>query len=160
MIFSENNYGRLAATGLLLLWVAVGSAAMILMTDGAHLIGHGISSLLYVIRPVVVVPGLLWLLPSALGSLRDVSEIVRYDYTPIPKQLIVTVVLLSVALGAMAIIANQIYLLPYFKRLGPPWAAMTAPVLSMAVLVAIAVTYAGAAAWFAIFPAIASDRNA
>jgi len=29
MIFSENNYGRLAATGLLLLWVAVGSAAMI-----------------------------------------------------------------------------------------------------------------------------------
>ena len=101
------------------------------MTDGAHLIGHGISSLLYVIRPVVVVAGLLWLLPSALGSLRDVSEIVRYDYTPIPKPLIITVMLLSVALGAMAVIANQIYLLPYFKTLGLPWAAMTAPVLSI-----------------------------
>lgn len=51
MIFSENNYGRLEATALLLLWVAVGAAAMILMMDGAHLIGRGISSLRYVIRP-------------------------------------------------------------------------------------------------------------
>jgi hypothetical protein len=160
MIFSENNYGRLEATALLLHWVAVGAAAMILMTDGAHLIGHGISSLWYVIRPVVVIGGLVWLLPAALASLGEVREIVRYDYSPIPKQLIITLVLLGVALGAVVIITHQICLLPYFEKFSLPWRAVTAPVLSMAVLVAIAVSYAGAAAWFAIFPATSSDRNA
>lgn len=84
----------------------------------------------------------------------------RYDYSPIPKQLIITVVVCSVALGAMAIITHQIYLLPYFERLGLPWAAMTAPALSMVVLVAIVISYAAAAAWFAIFPSTSSDRNA
>jgi hypothetical protein len=154
MIYSEDNYGRFEALAFIILWVGVGAAAMILIMDGAHLIGHGISSLRYVIRPVVVIGGLAWLLPSALSGFREVSEILRYDHSPIPKQLMIAVVLLGMAIGAMAIIAHQIYLLAYFQGLGLPWPAITAPLMSVAVLVSIIFSYAGGAAWFALFPAI------
>jgi len=159
MIYSEDNYGRFEALAFIILWVGVGAAATILLMDGAHLIAHGISSLRSVIRPVIVIAGLAWLLPSALSAFREVSEILRYDHSPIPKSLMAAVLLLSMAMGAMAIIAHQTCLLTYFQGLGLPWSTMTAPVMSMAVLVSIGFSYAGATAWFVLFPATAADRK-
>ncbi len=157
MVFSEDNYGRFEAMAFVLAWVAVGSAATILILDGAYLIGHGLSSFRVVIRSGVVIGFAAWLVPTALSRLREVGEILRHDHAPIPKSMMIGIVLASLAVGAIAIVAHQHYLLAYFERLGLPWTATTAPALSMAVLVVIAVAFAGAAAWLALFPAAAPD---
>lgn len=157
MIYSEDNLGRFEATASVLAWVAVGWVATILILDGADLIGHGFPGLRYVIRPVIMGGVLLWLLPSAVSWTRDFSELVRYDYSPIPKLLVIAVVLLSVALGAMSIVVYKLYFLAHFETLRP-WAAMAAHVGSMAMIVSLGIAYAAAAAWFAIFPG-KSDWN-
>jgi hypothetical protein len=151
-IYSEDNLGRFEAMASLLAWVAVGWLATILVMDGAYLIGHGVSGLRSVIRPMILVGVLAWLLPSAVSWTGDFSELVRYDLSSIPKPLTIAVVLTGVALGAVSIAAYQIYLLAYFQTLGLPWAAMAGHIGSMAVIVSIAIAYSGAAAWFVIFP--------
>jgi hypothetical protein len=159
MIFSDDNYGRLEGVASILAWVGVGSAAMILIMDGVHLISHGVAGLLSVIRPLITIGVLTLLLPSAVSWTREVSAFVRDDLSAIPKPLMIAIVLLSVALGALGIVAYQVYLLAYVQRLSLPLADMAAHVVAMAVIISIAVAYAGAAAWFAIFPKKRSDRH-
>lgn len=152
MIFSEDNWGRFEAMVFVVSWVAVGAAAMILLGGLAHLAGQGMLAPLNVIRPVVAAGALAWLSPWALSNFREVGQILRLDHSAVPKPLMITVTTLSLASGMSAIIVYQTYLLGFIGRLHLPWAVITVPLLSAAVLVFLVMAYAAAVAWLVIFP--------